>query len=339
MKPDFERNVHRILKGERPERATLFELFIDTAVCKKTVGHDFEDDTPLSVIKLRSEAMHALGYDFATCYASGVRFPPQGTARKQTASLNAGAHITDWESFEAFKWPDMRVTDRDALLRAREFLPEGMKLIILGPGGVLENAIDLVGYDNLCFMLYEEPELVKCICDRIGAGLIDYYEAVADLDVVGALCYNDDWGFNTQTLISPPHLREYVFPWAKRIVELGHRNGKPCVLHSCGHYESIIEDIIGDMHFDARHSYEDNIVPVEQAYEALQGKIAVVGGIDVNFLCQKTPEEILARSLAMLQRTAERGGYALGSGNSIAQYVPTESLNAMRKAVEIFGRG
>lgn len=336
MKPDFENNTLKILKGKRPERATLFELFIDTAVCKSIVGHDFEDNTPSGVIKLRAEAMHSLGYDFATCHASSLRFPPKGATRKLTASLNAGSYITDWESFEKFQWPDMRVTYRDALIRAREFLPDGMKLIILGPGGVLENAIDLIGYDNLCFMLFEEPELFQCICDKIGTELLHYYEAVADLDIVGALCYNDDWGFNTQTLLSPDHLRKYIFQWAKKIVELGHRNNKPCVLHSCGYYADIIEDIITDMQFDARHSYEDNIVPVEEAYENLHGRIAVVGGIDVNFLCQKTPEEVLARSIGMLERTAERGGYALGSGNSIAKYVPLENFAAMRQAVELF---
>ena len=77
-----------------------------------------------------------------------------------------------------------------------------MKLMVMGPCGVLENVISLVGYDNLCYMLFEEPELVQAIFDHVGAGLVSYYEQVVDADTVGFLCSNDDWGFNTQTFLS-----------------------------------------------------------------------------------------------------------------------------------------
>ena len=104
------------------------------------------------------------------------------------------------------------------------------------------------------------------------------------------------------------------------------------MLHSCGYYGDVINDVIDDIGFDARHSYEDNIVPVEKAYEDLNGRIAVLGGIDMHFLSTKSPDEIYARSRAMLERTAERGGYALGSGNSIPTYVPYENFLAMTRA-------
>jgi uroporphyrinogen decarboxylase len=34
----------------------------------------------------------------------------------------------------------------------------------------------------------------------------------------------------------------------------------------------------------------------------------------------------------MIERTAARVGYALGSGNSIPDYVPAENFDAMRRA-------
>jgi uroporphyrinogen decarboxylase len=83
------------------------------------------------------------------------------------------------------------------------------------------------------------------------------------------------------------------------------------------------------MKYDAKHSYEDLIVPVEDAYERWGRRIAILGGIDVDFLCRSTPDAIRARSRAMLDRSAARGGYALGSGNSIPGYVPDEGYFAM----------
>jgi uroporphyrinogen decarboxylase len=34
----------------------------------------------------------------------------------------------------------------------------------------------------------------------------------------------------------------------------------------------------------------------------------------------------------MIERTQARGGYALGSGNSVPDYVPAENFDAMRRA-------
>jgi uroporphyrinogen decarboxylase len=98
----------------------------------------------------------------------------------------------------------------------------------------------------------------------------------------------------------------------------------------------VIDDIIDDLGYDARHSYEDNIIPVERAYEDLHDRIAVLGGIDIHFLATATPEEIYRRCRLMLERTSERGGYALGSGNSIADFVPNENLLAMISAAHDF---
>ena len=131
-------------------------------------------------------------------------------------------------------------------------------------------------------------------------------------------------------------MREYVFPWHKKIVETIHAAGKPVILHSCGNYTQIIDDLIDDLQYDGRHSYEDNIIPIEEAYESLHGRIAVIGGIDVDFLCKKTPEEVEKRCRLMLERTWERGGYALGSGNSIAHYIPDENYLAMLRAAHEF---
>ncbi|MBR7185401.1 MAG: hypothetical protein IKD37_07315 [Clostridia bacterium] len=334
--PDFENNLLKVLKGERPERATLFELFLSKKWYERLSQIPYPGDTFLDQLRLTVSAMAHAGYDYATCNASPMVFV-NPLAQKKTASLNASSIIYDWESFEKFDWPDMDHQDYSVLEKIKPYLPEGMKLMVKGPGGgLLEIVIKLVGYDNLCFMLYEDPELAKAIFDNVGSRLVSYYDNAASADTVGFISSNDDWGFNTQTFLSPDMMREYLFPWHKRIVETAHKYGKPILLHSCGNYAEIIDDVIEDMHFDARHSYEDNIVPVEEAYESLHGRIAVLGGIDIDYLTTKTPEEVERRCRLMLERTWERGGYALGSGNSIPTSVPVENYMAMLRVAHEF---
>lgn len=280
------------------------------------------------------DAMAAAGYDYATCHVPGFGFATGERDALSTVSLNEGAVIKDWESFDRYVWPDPSSAGFSILEQAAHYLPEGMKLMVMGPGGVLENVIGLVGYENLCYLIYDEPELVQAVFDQVGSRMVQYYEGAASIPTVGFLSSNDDWGFNTQTFLCPGDMRKYVFPWHKKIVEAAHRNGKPCLLHSCGRFDEVINDVIEDMKFDCRHSYEDNICPVEEAYERLHGRIAVAGGIDMNLLASGTPEQVYARSRAMLERTAERGGYLLGTGNSVPEYIPLENYCAMTRAAQ-----
>ena len=334
--PDFNNNILKVLKGERPERATLFELFLSSQQIRRLSQIPRPGDTPLDDMRMTISAMAYAGYDYATCHASDLQFEKDRIEQKDTRSLNGSSKICDWETFEKYTWPDMSVQDYSRLEKIAPYLPEGMKLMVMGPNGVLENVIGIVGYDNLCFMLYEEPELAKEIFDNVGSRLVEYYDNAASFDTVGMISSNDDWGFNTQTFLSPDMMREYLFPWHKRIVEVAHKHGKPVLLHSCGNYTEVIDDVISDMHYDARHSYEDNIIPVEDAYESLNGRIAVLGGIDIHFLATSSPEEIERRCRSMLERTWDRGGYALGSGNSIADYIPVENYMAMLRAAHEF---
>lgn len=329
-KPDFE-NLLKVLKREKPSRPTLFEFFLNDPLyaslsgLKAGEGRGFE-----RMIK----AFGAAGYDYATVHAgfAAKGFPKGEIAHGKSISLNEGALISDRASFESYPWPDVDACDYSELERAKSYLPDGMKLIVCGPGGVLENVIRLVGYDSLCFMLSDEPALAKDVFDAVGSRLLRHYELAAPYGTVGALISNDDWGFKTQPMISPDSMRSLVLPWHKRIAAAIHASGKPAILHSCGKLGSLMDDVIDVVRFDAKHSYEDNIEPVEAAYERLHSRIAVLGGLDLDFICVKSPEQVRARAKAMLERSASSGAYALGSGNSIPDYVPVENYFAMTSA-------
>ena len=330
--PDFEHNLLPALRGEKPARATLFELFLYQELYETLAGHGCEPGDPLSYKKMVVDAMAAGGYDYAPFLLPGFWLPKKDRDQVKTKSLNGSAIIYDRESFDAYVWPDVNDYDLTILDKLDDYMPAGMKLCLRGPGGVLENTISILGYDNLCYLLYDDPELVQAVTDKVGETLLNYYRAMAEHPAIGFLCSNDDWGFNTQTFLSPEAMRQYIFPWHKKIVEAAHAAGKPCMLHSCGEFRAVIGDIVEDLGFDARHSYEDNIWPVEDAYEALHGRITVMGGIDMNLMTVGTPEAVYTRARAMLERTADRGGYVLGTGNSVAPYIPTANYMALRQA-------
>ena len=328
-KPDYTQLL-KVLNKQAPDRPTLFEFFLNGTLHNSlTEGEIFEEGDATAEVRKVINAFNNAGYDYVTIQGSGFHFPGKQKERKSTLSLNDASTITDWETYNQYIWPEPEDFSTEILDIATPLLPEGMKIISQGPMGVLENTISLVGYDNLCLMLYDDPKLAKQIFDDVGSRLVRYYQQIVTHNSVCALVSNDDWGFKTQPMLSPADMRKYVFPWHKKIVEVGHAHNKPVILHSCGQAEEIMEDIIVDIGFDAKHSYEDVIMPIEEAYEKYKGRIALLGGIDVGFICTASPKEIAARSKAMIERAAKTGGYALGTGNSVPEYVPHENYFAM----------
>jgi uroporphyrinogen decarboxylase len=332
--PDFS-NLLAVLQRKTPTRPTLFEFFLNERLYQRLAPDPMQVPSgDLQIIQRNIAVYTRLGYDYTTVLVPGFNLyiGMNERAREKTISQNEGGVIHNRHDLDTYAWPDPDQVDYQILDRLASALPQGMKIIVWGPGGVLENAIDLVGYEALCLMILDEPKLAMALFGAIGERLERYYSHAARYDTVGALISNDDWGFKTQTLFSPGDMRRFVFPWHKRIVSAMHVSGKPAILHSCGHFQRVIEDVIEDMAYDGRHSYEDAIMPVEEAYEAYHARLAILGGIDLDFVCRSSPQAVYQRSKAMLERSAKRGGFALGTGNSVPDYVPDQNYFALVRA-------
>lgn len=98
-----------------------------------------------------------------------------------------------------------------------------------------------------------------------------------------------------------------------------------------------MDDII-ECGIDAKHSYEDQVMEVTDFKEKYGDDLAVLGGIDVDFLCRASEEEIRARTREVLEACMPGGGYALGTGNSVANYIPVKNFLAMLDEGWKFGR-
>lgn len=325
--PDFE-NLLAVLRRQCPARPTLFEFFLNERLYRRLIGRSADDARPLTPFDVATAFLRA-GYDYVTFRPSNFEFPKGEHAQLSSYSLNAGAMIADTASFERYPWPDPDRADYDLFEALGLALPAGMKIIAYGPGGVVENAVGILGFENLCCLMADEPELVCAVFDEIGTRLLRFYERAVEYPWVGAIIGNDDWGFKTQPMLSPADLRRLVFPWHRRIVAAAHAAGKPAILHSCGNAAELWSDIIDDLRYDAKHSYEDVIEPVEDAYEKYGSRIAILGGLDVDFVIRSPPEAVYERAARMLDRVEARGGYALGTGNSVPAYVPDAHYFAM----------
>jgi len=323
-----------VLEKKPTPRPVLFDFIIGEEKTKLLAGNEYQVDTEFNRVVTTIKAFDSGGYDFAPIIVRGMEFPRKthDKANVQTKSLNDGTMIKDKESLNNYQWPDIKNADFSIIEKAGKYLHKNAKFVIFSHDGILENTIGIIGFDNLCYLLYDEPEIVEEVFYRVGKIIDQYYTKCLEYDEIGAIICNDDWGFNTATMLPPRLMRKHVFPWYRRIVERAHQSGRPAILHSCGYYYDIIDDVINNMKFDGRQSYEDNIVPVEKAYEELHPGLAVLGGIDVDFMARSTSDEVYHRCKRILEKTKNLGGYALGSGNSIPDYIPNDNYIALLRA-------
>ena len=79
-------------------------------------------------------------------------------------------------------------------------------------------------------------------------------------------------------------------------------------------------------------------MPVAEAKRKYGKRIAILGGVDVDFLARHAEEEVRKYVCRVLGECAPGGGYALGSGNSVANYIPVENYLAMLDEGRKFNR-
>ncbi len=351
--PNWEGFLRCLRRQATPERTYFIELLIDDEI-KDAVAERFElmtgvrPDDPHYFLQREVRVQRFLGYDYVRCGIDDVgitadRLQAADTAKmaraggRQYANEHRGP-IATWQEFEAYPWPDTRNYTTRNLEWFQHNLPDDM--CIIGSGGFgkfTENLLALMGYETLCYNLFDQPELVAAISRRLRDINAVILQRMLDFDRVKVIWGADDMGFRSGTLLRPNDLRELSLPGHRMLARAAHAAGRPYLLHSCGKLDAVMDDLLNDVHIDGLHSFEDAIRTVEDAKAQYGRQIAVLGGIDVDFLCRADEAAIRRRTRRTLEACHAGGGFCLGTGNSVANYVPLANYLAMLDEGRRFG--
>jgi uroporphyrinogen decarboxylase len=210
-------------------------------------------------------------------------------------------------------------------------MPAGMKAYGGCGYGIFETSQDLVGYEQLCIMLYSDPDLFADLFLRIGDLYVELWTEMIKRyhDLFVFFRMGDDLGFKNSTLLPPEIIIEHIVPQYRRIIRLVHQAGKKFLLHSCGKIFDVMEEIIA-CGIDAKHSNEDQIAPFDKWIDLYNDRIGLFGGIDVDILCQNSFDDVFRYVLeAGMRYRKQARGWGLGTGNSIPEYIPVEGFMGM----------
>jgi uroporphyrinogen decarboxylase len=352
VRPDYEGLLRNLRRAGTPDRVYHLELLLDQEVQDALVARfDLNRQLARSDPRYREKVTIALyrflGYDAIIAPLGGLSFPHYNSrTAADTAELaradgrtwinESSGSIASWEDFDRYPWPNPARLDTSLVEWYTANVPDDMCLVGWCHN-VYEETSWLIGYQPLCYALYDQPDLVNAVFTKVGSIYLEAARIYTQFDRVKILFDGDDMGFRTGTLISPRVLIEKSLPWHKQIAETAHANGKLYLLHSCGKLDAIMPALINDVKIDGKHSFEDVIEPVTEAKRRWGDRIAIIGGIDVDFLVRATPEQVKQRVRETLDICLPAGGYCLGSGNTIANYIPLDNYLAMLEAGREYG--
>ena len=336
--PDYRRLL-TALQREVPDRVPFFEAYADPYVQLAVLGdwpqRDMLPQGGNALLDAHIRAAYYLGYD---CVTADVLFPFPGVQRHDTVDPSGTRRnfldvehvpITSWADFERYPWPAPERADFSALDYLAALLPDGMQILAALGGGALEWSMWMMGPERFCTMLYDDPALVEAVISHVGTRQAAVCAAVAGHPAVCAIVNGDDWGFRTQTFLAPADMRRLIFPEVKRLVEVTHAQGKPFILHSCGNLTAVMDGLIDEVGIDGKHSFEENVTPVTEAKARWGDRLALCGGIDIDMLCRADDETLRGYVRRVLDRCAPGGGFLLGSGNSIPNFIPPRAVRIM----------
>jgi uroporphyrinogen decarboxylase len=236
--------------------------------------------------------------------------------------------ITTREDFEKYPWEKIKLNLNKHYDLMEKLIPNGMKVMLcFNYYGIIQD--QFFGFQGLSYFLYDDPTLVREVADKWGEIILHYYKQGIEREFVGGIFHGDDFGHKTGTSINPQILRAVFFPWLTKFSALAHEHGKMFWLHSCGNLKDIMEDLINDIRIDAFHSFQDVILPVTEFKRKYQDKIATFGGVDMDKLIRLDETNLRKYIRYILERCMPGGRYALGSGNSISNYVPVKNFLIM----------
>lgn len=340
FQPDYT-NLLDVLHNVRPQRLPLYEHHIDSPFISKILGEELSSDALIpkeleeyytKIIGFwKSMTYDAFDFEAAICDI----LPGHGAIMG-----GMSGPIQTRVDFEKYPWEEIPIIFKAKYQphfeAIREVLPPGMKAYGGCGYGIFEASQDLMGYEKLCMIQCMDPDLFRDLFVRIGDLWENLWKWVIKnySDIFVFFRMGDDLGHKTSTLLDPQVIKKHVLPQYKRIIDLVHGTGKQFLLHSCGKIFPLMEDLIS-LGIDAKHSNEDQIAPFYEWIDKYSQRIGLLGGFDLNILILEEPKNIFKR--VVKEGTQFRNlskGYALGSGNSIPEYVPPEGFLAMIEAAK-----
>ena len=329
-KTNFE-NFQNTLFNKKGDSIPLIELGIAPNIRKEITGKTID------TVKKEINFMRSLGYDYLKVQPKIDINIEQGSSSTisegsdRAWSAEHGGIITSMEEFERYNWPKKENINYSRFEEATKLIPDDMG-IVGQYGDIYTLTWEMIGFEAFSMMMYEDPDLVKIIFNKIGGLIMSMFDNMAEMDSVKVLWYSDDLAYSTGLMVNPDFYRELLFPYLKKMADLAKKRNIPFIYHSDGVLYSVLDELI-DLGITALHPIEPISMDIKELSNRYGNQLCLCGGIDVDILSRGTTEQVKKTTRDIMQKATLNGCWCGGSSNSIPKYCSAKNYLTMVETI------
>lgn len=197
---------------------------------------------------------------------------------------------------------------------------------------VLHEAIYLCGMEKIMMDLALNPSFVHKLFEEITEFYTEVNKRIlkAGSGKIDILLIGDDLGTQDNLIMSPEMLRQFIFPYLKRYIDLCKEYKVRVMFHSCGAIKEIIPDLIelGIEILNPIQVRAKGMAPSELKSK-FGDRLCFHGGVDIQqTLPFGKPEDVKKEVRERINTLGKEGGYILAPTHNFQEEVPLENIIA-----------
>ena len=330
------------LDHEPTDRLPMFDFLFQQALYERLIGKKPELYNGIDAVKCALALEH-----------DGVWIPFGGFSGLQPNYLEKNVYKDEWgttyktnesswpidapidypiktrDDLKKYNAPDPTLPGRDSEIRNAVEIDNDNIAILGGVGGPLSTAWLLLGFEKICFALYEDPGLIHEVLKISN----EYYKEAARRSVEAGcvgMWVSEDLGDSTSGFFSNEDFRQHFLPYLNELIDYIHDLGVPVLLHSCGNINAYLDDLaetkIASIHPIQRTAGMD----MKTVKEKFGQRFCIIGNIDSSHtLPFGTVDEVCAEVKETLDIAVPGGGYMLASDHSLHDGIPIDNIQEM----------
>jgi uroporphyrinogen decarboxylase len=338
--PDFGRLRKTLLLQGKADRVPLFDFNVDTAVKEGIIGHTL--CTPEDEIDFWVKA----GYDYVQIRLCKTGKDIPATVKEfQSINTNHGNLQSieqlnnsefEWTSIYKNIW-NLEGYNYEFLKQLAKKLPSGMKLVVHAADIYTRSWITM-GFENFCFALYENPELVTELFRQNAIAELRMLDVLVDSfgDKIGAIFYSDDVAYTEGLMLPPSVYRQYLWPYVSKMSKVAKNLDVPVIFHTDGKLWDVFDDF-AEMGINGIQPLEPKSMDLVELKQKRGNQFCLMGSVDIDLLSRGKQEEIEEMVRERIGTLGYNGGYTVGTSNTVPGYININNYKAMIEAAFKYG--
>ncbi len=346
MEGSLER-TRRVIAGELPDRAPLFDLLPNDAVLQH-----FNGGAPVGIGEEQAGA-RAIAAAIDGSRESQLAPWDERTERTEdgrsirTERWTAWRQRIDYGSSEAYAEAKQRqlaarrksageafdTAASDYYRRQREvrsWFGEDFYYLMSAPNAGLMGVWEEVGLEAFSYYFFDCEDLIIEQLELNTEHACRWIEGLPPDDPFEAAFIGEDIAFKSGPMIRVSWLEEHYFPRQARVFAALHARGKKVIFHSDGNLNAIMDGLV-EAGIDGLNPVEISAGMDLSDLHRRYPHLVFAGGIDVtNLLPFGTPQQVRDTVVEAIEAT--EGQILVGSSTEVFNIVPLENFLAMREA-------